>query len=448
MPVYKTAFAFASMLGACVADVPVDAVGSKLDITALDSNGLDARIRIDGQLFTLSSRLESRPPLVDATDPLADPTSGDELVRTTTLQRANGDTIASFSVAVADGEMTGAISDQPFGRPQDETSDDDAALWATIAGSPDGRVIDALSVAASASLDSGLDASAAPFVADVSHVSAMLHDLAAPPDLDLTTDTLGLGETAAVAATHHITTLGWDFGSGPNRRVFLIPNQSGAIGIHSASNELAIAEKRQSIQDRPDFTLGIREVEPYEYNTSRAYRRMVARVVGQAHAAGTATQPILVMFNTGRYGSHDPMSTLPGLNADNQRNHRAARALRTVLHENPELRFAVELYCAGDMTESQWTSRRARLGHWAAKVGIGRARITIDEDISATTVASGEHYGALGNIGHFNAMLAIEADHVFHGGWGGIDYVSSPPTGAYPTHTSTYDVVHQIMSTY
>ena len=67
---------------------------------------------------------------------------------------------------------------------------------------------------------------------------------------------------------------------------------------------------------------------------------------------------------------------------------------------------------------------------------------------ASTTAASGEHYGTMGNVGHFNAMLAGEAVHAFRGGWGGVDYVASGPTGVYPTLQSTFDVVRNIMVTY
>jgi hypothetical protein len=441
MPGRKTALMFASMLGACVADAPV-VVPPTLEVTAVQADGVDATIEIDGKLFVVSSRLESRAALVDASDPFADSAPADEMVRSTTVRLASGVQVASFSVAVDDGEVTGTVSGQSFGHPDDETSDDDAALWASITGSADGHVVDVLSLAASASLDSGVDASAAPFVTDISELSATLHDLATPP-LDDAPDALGAEVSDVTTAAHHMTTLGWDFASGPNRRILLVPNAGGVIGIHSAANTLAIDKVLQTMRNDPTFTLGIREVEPYEYNTSRAYRRMVGRLVAQAQQATPGTQSMMVLFNSGRLGSHDPMSTLPGGGAG-----RAARTLRALLRDHPEVRLSIELYCAGNMTALEWANRRAQLGRWAAKVRIPRARVTVDEDLSSTTASSGEHYGTLGNTAHFNAMLLEEATHVFHGGWGGVDYVATGPTGTYPTLPSTFDVVRNIMTTY
>ena len=442
MPSCKTAVMFVSLLGACTADAP--AVGQPtLDVTAVRADGVEAQIAIGDELLVISSQLESRPALTDASDPLAEPAAADEMVRSTIVRLASGEIVASFSVAVDDGETTGTISGQPFGRPDDEASDDDAALWASIAGTPQGQIVDVLSLAASASLVSGVDDSAAPFVTDISALSATLHDLATPVAAEDAPDALPAEVSDVATGAHHMTALGWDFASGPNRRVLLIPNAGGVIGIHSASNELAIDKVIQTMRNDPNNTLGIREVEPYEYNTSRAYRRMVARAVAKAQGATPGTQPMLVLFNTGRFGSHDPMSTLPGRGA-----HRAARTLRALLRDHPEVRLSVEVYCNGDMTALEWTDRRAELGRWAAQVRIPRARVTVDEDLSSTTASSGEHYGTLGNTDHFNAMLLEEATHVFHGGWGGVDYVATGPTGTYPTLPSTFAVVRNIMATY
>ena len=142
------------------------------------------------------------------------------------------------------------------------------------------------------------------------------------------------------------------------------------------------------------------------------------------------------------------MTTLPGINSDGSRRPVAARALRMLLRRHPSVHLAVELYCAGNMDASGWQGRREHLGRWAATVGVVHKRVTIDEDLSNTTAASGEHYGTMGDPGHFNALLQQEAAAASNGGWAGVDYVATPPSGTYPTLTSTYDVVAGIMQKY
>ncbi|HEY8074330.1 MAG TPA: hypothetical protein VIF62_09475, partial [Labilithrix sp.] len=211
-------------------------------------------------------------------------------------------------------------------------------------------------------------------------------------------------------------------------------------GIHSASNALVIAPTVQmAAENNPTWTLGIREVEPLEYNTQPAYRAMVERLVKQAENVATSPRRILLLFNTGANGSHDPMTTLPGAGAPN-----AAAELRALLTAHAEVRLSMEVYCSGAMTAAAWHSRLAALKTWASDVGIATSRVTVNEDLSNTTAASGESYGTLGDPTTFNARLIAQADDAKKMGFGGIDYISTPPSGTYPTLASTYDTIRTI----
>lgn len=244
----------------------------------------------------------------------------------------------------------------------------------------------------------------------------------------------------APPAVQPFSVLPWWSAAGIPVKVVLLPNEGAVIGIHSATNDLVIAAtQQQAAENNPTWTLGIREVEPYEYNTQADYRAMVGRVVKQAEAVASSPRRILLLFNTGTHGSHDPMTLLPGAGAPN-----AAADLKALLAAHPEVRLSMEVYCSGAMTAPQWHARLVALKTWATDIGISLSRVTVNEDLSNTTAASGESYGTLGDPTTFESRLVTQADDAKKMGFGGVDYISTPPSGTYPTLASTYDTVRTI----
>ncbi len=237
--------------------------------------------------------------------------------------------------------------------------------------------------------------------------------------------------------------LPWWSAAGIPVKVVLLPNQGDVIGIHSASNVLVVAaSEQQAAENNPTWTLGIREVEPLEYNTQADYRAMVGRLVKQAEGVATSPRRILLLFNTGSNGSHDPMTLLPGAGAPN-----AAADLEALLAAHPDVRLSMEVYCSGAMTVAEWHARLVALKTWASDVGVSLSRVTVNEDLSNTTAASGESYGTLGDPTTFESRLVVQADDAKKMGFGGVDYIATPPSGTYPTLASTYDTIRTIYKT-
>jgi len=244
----------------------------------------------------------------------------------------------------------------------------------------------------------------------------------------------------APAPAPPFSVLPWWSAAGIPVKVVLLPNEGDVIGIHTASNDLVVAAPvQQALENNASWTIGIREVEPLEYNTSADYRAMVARLVQEAESVASTPRRILLLFNTGTKGSHDPMTTLPGAGAA-----KAAADLVGLLAAHAQVRLSMEVYCSGAMTSSEWHDRLVALKSWAADVGVSASRVTVNEDISNTTAASGESYGTLGHPDTFNQRLVAQADDAKKMGFGGVDYISAPPSGTYPTLASTYDTIRAI----
>ena len=244
----------------------------------------------------------------------------------------------------------------------------------------------------------------------------------------------------ATAVVKPFSVLPWWSAAGIPVKVVLLPNEGQVIGIHSASNDLVIsAQQQQAAENNPSWTLGIREVEPLEYNTQADYRAMVGRLIHEAENVASSPRRILLLFNTGTMGSHDPMTLLPGSGAPN-----AAADLKALLAAHPEVRLSMEVYCSGAMTAAQWHARLVALKTWASGIGVPLSRVTVNEDLSNTTAASGESYGTLGDPTTFESRLVVQADDAKKMGFGGVDYISTPPSGTYPTLASTYDTIRTI----
>ncbi len=97
----------------------------------------------------------------------------------------------------------------------------------------------------------------------------------------------------------------------------------------------------------------------------------------------------------------------------------------------------MEVYCSGAMTAAEWHARLVALRTWAADIGVSTSRVTVNEDLSNTTAASGESYGTLGDPMTFESRLVVQAYDAKQMGFGGVDYIATPPSGTYPTLAST-----------
>lgn len=236
--------------------------------------------------------------------------------------------------------------------------------------------------------------------------------------------------------------LPWWSAAGIPVKVVTLANEGDVIGIHTATNDLVVSTQvQQAVENNATWTLGIREVEPLEFNTDPDYRAMVGRLVTEAKSVASSPRRVLLLFNTGTKGSHDPMTTLPGVGTGTAK---AAADLKALLAAHPEVRLSMEVYCSGAMTATAWHDRLVALKSWSADVGIALSRVTVNEDISNTTAASGESYGTLGDPDTFNQRLLTQAADAKQMGFGGVDYVPTPPSGKYPTLASTYDTIRTI----
>ena len=109
--------------------------------------------------------------------------SADQTARTTRVVGEDGTVHLDWEMNLEDDEIIGAMGGQSFGRFEDYETDEDLALWRSIADSETGQVLEAVSSAAGAELAAAsYPAAGLASLEALAAASSYLEDMASPPD--------------------------------------------------------------------------------------------------------------------------------------------------------------------------------------------------------------------------------------------------------------------------